>query len=187
MKYSAVCSRGNTLKFFYIQRSTVLAQNAIFEVFTVTLIKNEAFCSVMLCRSVHCNDMSEDLVSSKFRILFSDCLNPDKGGSWLLRNFGNFIPIYTQHIPQTNFTVEILLSAACKTRLIPLTLLPSVPNMIHCLQPTLTRTSGKCLITQRDVNLFFLVMNIVSPTTVPFSFFLHILFSILDSKCKTED
>jgi len=81
MKYSAVCSRGNTLNISYIQRSTVLAQIAVFDVPTVALIKNEVFCDVMLCISVHCNDMSEDLFSSKFSILFSDCLNPDKGGS----------------------------------------------------------------------------------------------------------
>lgn len=152
MKYSTVCSRGNTLNISYIQRSTVLAQIAVFDVLTVALIKNEFFCDVMLCITVHCNDMSEDVVSSKFRILFSDCLNPDKEGIWLLRNFCKFIPIYTQHIPQANFTVQILLSVAYKTRLIPLTLLPSVPNMLHCHQPTLTRTSGKCLITKRDAN-----------------------------------
>jgi hypothetical protein len=59
--------------------------------------------------------------------------------------------------------------------------------MIHCFHPTRTRTSGKCLITQRDENLFFLVRNIASLTTLPFSSFLNIPFSILDSRCKTED
>lgn len=100
MKHSAVCSRGNTLNSSYIQRSTLLAQTAVFEFLTVALIQNEAFCDLTLCRSVHCNDMSQDPLSSKFRILFSDCLNPDKGGSWFLWNFRNFIPIYMQHIPE---------------------------------------------------------------------------------------
>jgi hypothetical protein len=100
MKHTAVCSRGNTLNISYIQRSIVLAQTAAFEVLTVALIKNEDLCDVTLCRSVHCNDTSEDLGLTKFRILFSDCLNPDKGCTWLPRNFRNFIQIYTASTSQ---------------------------------------------------------------------------------------
>jgi len=133
--------------------------------------------------------MSEDLRSTKFMILFSDFLSPDKGFSWLLRKFRNFKPIYKQHIPEalnlhcSNFSLCCIQNQSNSPDFTPFRSKHDILSPTYPYQDEWKMHDNP----KRTVNLFFLVMNIVPPTTVPFSFFMNIPFSILDSRCKIEN
>jgi hypothetical protein len=183
MNYISVCSRGKNLSIYSIQPNTVPAQIARFVVLTVVLIKNEVFWDMTLCRSISNYDISEELVSYKFEILFSDFLNRENGGIRRFRNFRNSVPIYTRHIPEA---LKLHSSNSCfsytQKQANPLTLLLSATNMTLFPSYLYQKDERTMPDNLKRCKIIFIVIKIVFLTTAPLFFLSE--YSVQSSRFK---